>query len=314
MAIVLDAASPARADCAVAFAADGNYLRYAAFAAAQVVALTKGAVDVCICSPGDAVPEVEGVRACRIGTGGIFAALGRDPRRTEAAYLRLALPAAFAGQYRRILYMDADVFVQGGDFAALLDVGIGPHPVAAVRDNMQWRTPGRIVPSFRRLGLAAAKVCNSGVLLMDVAAWSGQEVLERCLAFGAQHPPERIGLDQDLLNAVLHGGWAEISPVWNWQYTWASRLFEAMAGAHVVHFIGPKKPWSHDGGELPLRFRRAYRDYFAAHFPEVPVGGDGVAPMANRAFWAKAMGKHLLSMGKMAAYLERFPTDLTVIP
>lgn len=313
MAIVLTAATPARADRAVVFAADGNYLRFAAFAAAQVVALTRGAVDVCICSPGDAVPEVAGVRACRVATGGIFAGLGQDARRTEAAYLRLALPAALSGDYGRILYMDADVFVQGGDFAALLGVDIGPHPVAAVRDNMQWRTPGRVVPSFRRLGLDAAKVCNSGVLLMDVAAWREQEVLERCLAFAAGHPPERIGLDQDLLNAVLHGGWAELSPVWNWQYTWASRLFEAMAGANVVHFIGPRKPWSHDGGELPLRFRRAYRAYFAEHFPDAPVGDDGLAPMANRAFWAKAIGKHLLSMGKMSAYLERFPTEFTVI-
>ena len=44
------------------------------------------------------------------------------------------------------------------------------------------------------------------MLLIDVAAFNGQEVLERCLAFGKAHPPERIGLDQDLLNAVLHGG------------------------------------------------------------------------------------------------------------
>lgn len=124
----------------------------------------------------------------------------------------------------------------------------------------------------------------------------------------------RIGLDQDLLNAVLHGGWAEISPVWNWQYTWASRLFEAMAGAHVVHFIGPKKPWTHDGGELPLRFRRAISGLFHGAFPGGARWGATGWPMANRAFWAKAMGKHLLSMGKMAAYLERFPTDLTVIP
>ena len=248
-----------------------------------------------------------------MATAGVFAALGQDRRRSEAAYLRLALPAAFAGEYRRILYLDADVFVQGGDFAALLEVDIGAHPLAAVRDNMQWRTPGRVVPSYKRLGLAGSKVFNSGVLLIDVAAFNGQEVLERCLAFGKAHPPERIGLDQDLINAVLHGGWAEISPVWNWQYTWASRLFEAMADAHVVHFIGPKKPWSHAGGELPLRFRRAYRAFFAEHFPDAPIGEDGVAPMANRAFLAKSLGKHLISLGKMAAYLERFPSDLTVI-
>jgi lipopolysaccharide biosynthesis glycosyltransferase len=317
MAIGLACEGEQRADAAIAFAADGNYLRYAAFAAAQILALApERRFDICLCMPADAAPVAGidglGVRLARVGTGGAFARLGQDPRRTEAAYLRLALPAAFAGAYRRLLYLDADVFVQGGDFAALLDVGIGPHPLAAVRDNIQWRTPGRRPDSFRRLGLGPAPVFNSGVLLIDVAAFNAQDVLGRCLAFGASHPPARIGLDQDLLNAVLHGGWAEISPVWNWQYTWASRLFEAMADAHVVHFIGPKKPWTHQRGELPLRFRRAYRRFFAAHFPETPIGDDGVAPMANRAFLQRSLAKHLLSAHKMSAYLGRFPSDLTV--
>ena len=112
---------------------------------------------------------------------------------------------------------------------------------------------------------------------------------------------------------MLHGGWAEISPVWNWQYTWASRLFEAMEDAHVVHFIGPKKPWTHDGGELPLRFRRAYSRFFAAHFPDQPIAPDGLPPHRNPAFLRRMLVKHLVSAGKTCAYLDRFETDLTVI-
>ena len=254
-----------------------------------------------------------GLRHCRIDTGGILKGLGLDARRTEASYLRLALPAAFAGAYRRLLYLDSDVFVQRGDFGALLDVDIGPHPLAAVRDNTQWRTPGRRPESFRRLGLGAAPCFNSGVLLIDVAAFNEQEVLERCLAFAASHPPAQIGLDQDLINAVLHGGWAELSPRWNWQYTWASRLFEAMEDANIVHFIGRRKPWNHDGGEFPLRFRRAYRAFMVEHFPDRPVGPDGTPPHGNPAFLRRMLVKHLLSVGKTCAYLDRFPDDLTVI-
>jgi lipopolysaccharide biosynthesis glycosyltransferase len=319
MAIAMTCAEEQRADSAVVFACDRNYLRFAVFAAAQIAALSPGrSFDICLCSLETLAPVPglagHGFRHCRIETKGIFSGLGLDARRTEASYLRLALPAAFAGAYRRLLYLDSDVFVQGGDFGALLACDIGPHPLAAVRDNVQWRTPGRSPPSFRRLGLSAARCFNSGVLLIDVAAYGRQEVLARCLEFARAHPPKRIGLDQDLVNAVLHGGWAELSPVWNWQYTWASRLFEAMADAHVVHFIGSKKPWSHAGGELPLRFRRAYRAFLAAHFPDAPpVGEDGVAPMANRPFLQKSLAKHLVSARKMSAYLERFPTDLTVL-
>ncbi len=117
-----------------------------------------------------------------------------------------------------------------------------------------------------------------------------------------------------MLNGAVMGAWAELSPVWNWQYTWASRLFEAMVGANVVHFIGRKKPWNHTDGEMPLRFRHAYRDFFAAHFPDAdPLDDDGIPPQRNRAFLRKSLGKHLVATGKMCDYLDRFRDDLTVI-
>ena len=254
-----------------------------------------------------------GFRACRIDTGGAFAGLRLDPGRTEVVYLRLALPAAFAGEYRRLLYLDGDIFVQGGDFAALLGVDLGARVLGAVRDNMQWRTPGRRPEQFRRLRLPASPYFNAGVLLIDVERFNAAELMQRCVDFGRTHRAQMIRHDQNLLNGTLQGDWAELSPVWNWQYTWASRLFETMADPHIVHFIGPKKPWKHTGGEFPLRFRRAYRGFLAAHFPEAPpIGEDGVAPMTNLAFLRRSLLKHLVSAHKMAAYLARFPDDLTV--
>ena len=61
-----------------------------------------------------------------------------------------------------------------------------------------------------------------------------------------------------------------------------------------MHFIGPKKPWSHAGGALPRKFRRAYRASFAAHFPDVPIGPDGVAPHRNHAFLRLALAVTVL--------------------
>ena len=191
MAIGLACDGEQRADAAIVFASDGNYLRYAASRPRRSLALAAGAATSTSASaPADAAPVRGPRRTSASGsagstTGGAFARLGLDPRRTEAAYLRLALPAAFAGAYRRLLYLDADVFVQGGDFGALLGVDIGPHALAAVRDNIQWRTPGRRPDAFRRLGLGPAPFFNSGVLLIDVAAFNAQDVLARCLAFGA---------------------------------------------------------------------------------------------------------------------------------
>lgn len=319
MSVTLWSETPARFDKAVVFACDRNYARYGMFAAAQLARLAPARdFDICICGAEDLPlpPGLAplGLRLCRVETGAAFDGLRLDPRRTQSAYLRLALPLAFAGQYRRLLYLDSDVFIQGGDFSALMSVDLGGHALGAVRDNIQWRTPTRRPEQFRRLGWPSARYFNSGVLLIDVAAYNAREVFSACLDFAARHGDLLVGLDQELLNCALVDGWAELSPVWNWQYTWASRLFEAMVGANVVHFIGPKKPWNHTGGELPLRFRHAYRDFFAEHFPEAPpLGPDGTPPHRNPRFLRKALIKHVIAAPRMCAYLDRFESDLSVL-
>ena len=73
-----------------------------------------------------------------------------------------------------------------------------------------------------------------------------------------------------------------------------------------------KKPWKHDGGEIPLRFRRDYRDFLAEHFPDAPqVGPDGVPPMQNAVFLRRSLVKHPVSAGRMSACLSLFPDALT---
>lgn len=317
--ITLVAEAPARFDRAVVFACDGRYLPYALFAADRIAALNPDRdFDICLCALDEALPVPAslaglGLRVCRIGTGGRLAGLRLDGRRTEAAYLRLALPEAFAGEYRRLLYLDADVFPQGGRLGPLLDLDIGGRAVAAVRDNLQWRAPRRRPEVFRKLGLGPAPYFNSGLLLIDVAAYRAQAVLERCLALAASSGDRLVGLDQELLNAVLHGDWAELSPTWNWQYTRASMLFEGVETARIVHFIGAKKPWTHTAGALPPRFREAYADFLQRHLPDAaPVGA--AAPMHRNPRYLRSMlWRHLLASPRFCAYLNRFAGDLAVV-
>ena len=319
MAISLEASAPARADRAMVFACDEGYAPFALMAAERIAALhPERDFDICLCSDGDlSVPASLarlGVRLCRVTTDGAFAGLRLDPGRTEVVYLRLALPAAFAGEYRRLLYYDADIVVQSGDFSALMAVNLGEHVLGAVRDNTQWRSPGRRPEQFRRLGIRAAPYFNAGMLLIDVARWNDSDLMGRCVAFGRQHREKMIRHDQNLLNGTLRGDWAELSPVWNWQYTRSTMLFEAMEDAHVVHFINPKKPWTHVGGQLPPRFRAACRAFLAAHYPERPqVGPDRHAMHENRKYMRSVLARHLMAVGSFCDYLDRFESDLTVV-
>lgn len=319
MSIRIEAAVPARSDTAVVFACDARYLPYALFAAEQIARSHPERVfDICLCALGETLelpPALEGLglRICRIESDGALAGLAVDARRSEATYLRLLLPDALAGDYRRLLYLDSDVFVQGGDFGALLAADLGERPVAAVRDNFQWRRPGRHVASFAAMGLPNVAYFNAGVLLVDTAAWGAARILERCVTLAAAHPGGMRHMDQDLLNGVLLGDWAELSPVWNWQYTRATMLFEALEGAHVIHFIGAKKPWTHSGGQLPLRFRDTYRAFFARVYPERPIAEDGLAPHLNRRYLRDVLVRHTLAVGSFCDYLDRFESDLSVL-
>ncbi len=321
MGIELRSDTRARFDRTVMFACDANYARYALFAAAQIARLTPGRdFDICLCCS-DALLEVPsglgdlGIRSCQVTTDGVFSGLRLDSRRSEAVYLRLALPEALGGDYRRMLYMDSDVYVQGGDFSRLMDLDIGGHCLAAVRDNRQWRSPGRRMTVFEKMGVPAARYFNSGVVMFDAVQFRKAGILERCVDLGRRQGHAFPGHDQELLNGTLQGEWAELNPTWNWQYTWASMLFEAMEGANVVHFIGAKKPWKHTGGALPRRFRRDYMAFLGAHFDQQMLeSAEGVPPHHNRRYMRRTLVKHLFSMGRFYDYLDRFEHDFTVFP
>jgi hypothetical protein len=320
MAIPMKTSRPARHDRAVVFACDGNYAKYALFAADQIARLApERNFDICLCAMGEdlaSVPSLDrhGFRFCRIGAEGIFTGLNLDARRTEAAYLRLALPDAFADEYRRLLYLDSDVFVQGGDFSRLMRLDLGDRAIAAVRDNIQWRSPERRPEQFQKVGLPGARYFNSGLLLIDVEAFNARGLLGQCLEFAVAHQGQMIGHDQNLLNCVLRGDWAELHPAWNWQYTRATMIFEALEGANIVHFIGAKKPWKHAGGALPLKFRRAYRAFFAEHFREAPqIGPDGLRPDQNPRYLRSLFTRHFMAIGSFGRYLDRFENEWSIL-
>ena len=156
MAITLEASAPARGDRAVVFACDEGYAPYALMAAERIAALHPDRdFDICLCSDGPlAVPASLahlGVRVCRVSDRtGRSPGCGSTPGGPRWSTCGWRCRAAFAGEYARLLYYDADIVVQVGDFAALMGVDLGGHVLGAVRDNTQWRSPGpaaRAVPA-----------------------------------------------------------------------------------------------------------------------------------------------------------------------
>lgn len=229
-------------------------------------------------------------------------------RHGHSTYLRLLVPRQMAGRYRRILYLDSDIIATGGRLDRLLSVDLGGRAVGAVRDHQQWRRPYRQVSEFKSLSLPQGAYFNAGVLLVDVDRFNALGILSKAVDLMKRHPEALRRHDQSLLNLLLRGDWAELSPVWNWQYTAASRHITSLAEPHLLHFIGSRKPWLDTRAQLPASFRRVYRDFQIRHYPDRPeLCPADPAPMAWPEKLASSLVRHALSAGKMRAYLSRFP-------
>ncbi len=299
---------------AVVMACDAGYAPYALTLADQIArAHPDRTFDICLFSakPLTLPPGLEslGVRLETITAPNPFEDGPNASRHGAETYLRLLIPTLVADRYDRILYLDSDIWHQGGGIDRLLASDLHGAPLAAVRDNTQWRTPNRRLPEFRALGRPARPYFNAGVLLIDVAAWLGQDILGQCRGLWSTHAADLTRHDQSMLNLVLDGKWAELSPVWNWQYTWSSRFFADLAEPRLVHFIGKRKPWKDTTNSLPPRYRRAYATFCAQHFPgAAPVDPDAPA-------WPTDLGrsflKHWWSLRSMRRYLARFPDPFT---
>jgi len=306
---------PAQSSKAVVFCVDEAYLPFAFFAASQLWHMSDHTdFDIVICAPeGTRVPDTLSnlnIRLATLATDGLFEGLYVDARRTEAVYHRLALPAVFADEYERLLYLDADVFIHGGQFAALFDVDLRGHAIAAVRDNLQWTKPNRHIADFIKMGIGPEKYFNSGVLLIDVAAYQSQQILESCITYGRDNNDKLRQHDQELLNCVLQGNWAELSPVWNWQQPVRSAYFEVMVPVAITHFIGPRKPWNDAAGLIPPRFTIAFRAFLSRHFPEIGNIPVSKASEVSATYVVRLTIKNTLRAGKLRSYVRRFPDDM----
>lgn len=307
---------PGDRDDAVVIACDAAYHPYASFLAWQLaLAQPDRSFDIVIASETPlAAPRVIadlGVRHVTIDAEETLGRLPTDARRSRAAYLWMALPHAL--DYRRLLAVDADIFHERGDPAPLLRVDMLGGAIAAVRDNKQWRTPGRRVKEFRALGWDAAPYFNSGVVLIDCERYRSDGILARAMTLARDTRGALSFVDQGLINCTLRGEWAELSPVWNWQYTWASSWLVAATDPNLVHFIGRRKPWRDAAGVLPTRYTAPYGRFLEEQFPE----SERVPHLTKRRSFdasaaRRALFRHWRTARSMERYLARFPDSLTV--
>ncbi|WP_458791110.1 glycosyltransferase family 8 protein [Yoonia sp. MH D7] len=296
----------------VVLCCDAKYLPYAALTIDTLLRSNpRPDFDICVVSLDPLVlPEVlrrDEVRFCQIAVGDVFDGLRTTDRFSLAAYVRLALPAAFVEDYDRILYLDCDIMVVGTAISEVFDIDLGDAPIGAVSDNMKWKYPGKPTPDQAGLGVNGPYF-NSGVLLIDCQAFLAQGVLDACLRVAAENNPEKIHFDQTLLNLALVGNWAGLHPVWNWQWAAVRPMLEVYVDVQILHFVGIAKPWSAHAKGMPLRYRALAYRFLKAHFPALDV------PLPTRQFdkWSviATLVHHIGKVPVFAQLMAHYGSDI----
>jgi hypothetical protein len=264
--------APQRHDCAVAFCCDRNYYHLALFMIWKLAHFNPHRrFDFLVSSP-DALELPDwakslGVVLHRTGNLPDYVEIARYFG-TLAPLYRLTLVREMAGRYRRILYLDCDMFVEGGDINRLLDIDIGPHPIGAVLDAPFFYEKDHRAKEFVKLGWPAMPYINTGLQLIETKSYAEHEVERRSFDVCRTHPAAVVLTDQSLLNVALRGKFALLAPCWNWQMNARYPLVPWRYPVFLRHFIGKIKPDRESRGGHDARFKAAYRHFCETLLPD----------------------------------------------
>jgi lipopolysaccharide biosynthesis glycosyltransferase len=200
---------------------------------------------------------------------------------SPAAYFRLLAGSSLPGDVAKVIYLDADLLVRR-DIFELWEQDLQDNIVLAVQDSYIQRLPARCLP--RGQAETEWPYFNSGVMVVDLAAWRRSAIEQCCLAAARGLPRRTRWLDQEVLNACLAGRWGWLRPAWNKQFSldlfpdWRCSPYqeeefqEARSCPAIIHFSSRTKPWhsfcDHRRQDV-LAYRAAFRRSAAGAVLEV---------------------------------------------
>ena len=182
-------------------------------------------------------------------------------------YYRFLIQEVLA-EYSKVLYLDADLIVQG-DISELYDIELGNNLLAAVRDidylgNLNMTDGKRMSYTKEVLGLKNPYgYFQAGVLLLNTHEMRHLHPLNEWMeiASGSSY----IYDDQDILNAECQGRTVYLEDAWNVMIDCDGRfkkvfsfapasVFDSFMTAYekpkIIHYAGYEKPWKPGGCDM----------------------------------------------------------------
>src|SRR5437763_1554165 len=168
---------------------------------------------------------------------------------STAVYRRLVLDRILPGKYTRIVAVDSDIDVRCEGLARLATVDLGGAPLAAAVDmiflmDFGGHLASRFQAYRRNLGLALdTPYFNNGLIVIDRAQWEREELGARSLSFISSNREACAFYDQSALNALLKGGFAPLSPRYNFMGDFFLLDLDRELSPIAYHFVNRPKPW-----------------------------------------------------------------------
>ena len=156
---------------------------------------------------------------------------------TIAAYFRLLIPSLI--NVDKCIYLDCDIICRS-TISDLWNIDIDKNIAGAVIDIDNDKHASR---------LHLNKYFNSGVLLINLKKMREENIQDLFFNFIKNEHKRIVMHDQDVLNCVLNGKIYELDKTWNCQITKTHQckdtgFYKLSKYAHILHFIGSKKPWT----------------------------------------------------------------------
>jgi lipopolysaccharide biosynthesis glycosyltransferase len=115
-------------------------------------------------------------------------------------------------------------------------------------------------------------------MAIDRARWSEMALGARVVEALRRAPERYPFLEQSALNELIAGGFAPLSPRYNFMGDFFLLDLERMVQPINLHFVNAPKPWHYDRWRGEARFAEAYRAWFAASpWPELAKDGGRLA-------------------------------------
>lgn len=193
-------------------------------------------------------------------------------RFSRAVFRRLFLAEILPPEIERIVSVDSDMLIARPGLTRLAELDFGGRPLAAAFDMiflMDFKgEDDPLVLQFRRsrerLGLKLdTPYFNAGLMAIDRAAWRRERLTEKVTQALTDEPARYPFMEQDALNATLQGGFARLSPRFNFMGDFFLLDLEKGIQPIVLHFVNAPKPWALGAWRGEARFAENYRDWFA---------------------------------------------------